>query len=91
MRIEFTQAARRHKVGQARVRYVIAHPFVVDRVPAPEGSPVTDDRIVFLGDDETGRALEVMAVEIEGDGLLVIHAMDLRNKYRDLYEEWRPQ
>ena len=38
------------------------------------------------GDDATGRALEVMAVRTER-GLLVIQAMDLRTKWRALYEE----
>jgi len=45
MRIEFTQSARRHKIGKARVRQVLANPLVV------------------------------------------IHAMDLRPKFRALYEE----
>jgi hypothetical protein len=43
-------------------------------------------RLLFLGDDATGRALEVIAVE-ERDRLVVIHAMDLRAKFRRLYEE----
>jgi len=30
-----------------------------------------------------------MAVELEGDSLLVIHAMPLRNRYRAQYEEAR--
>ncbi len=68
---------------------MIEHAFFRDRVPAPTGSTVTDDRLVFLGDDHTGRALEVMAVELDGGDLLVIHAMDLRDKYRQLYEEGR--
>ena len=43
------------------------------------------ERIVFLGRDDSGRLLEVMAVPIEG-GLLVIHVMDLRPKWRGLYQ-----
>lgn len=39
-----------------------------------------------MGDDATGRALEVMAGRTDR-GLLVIHAMDLRPKWRALYEE----
>jgi hypothetical protein len=42
---------------------------------------------MFLGDDDTGRALEVGAVEIGEDRLLVIHVMDLREKYRGPYEK----
>ena len=41
---------------------------------------------MILGDDDTSRALDVIAVE-EDDVLLVIHAMDLRPKFRTLYEQ----
>jgi hypothetical protein len=45
--------------------------------------------LLFLGDDPNGEALEVMAVELCGQELLVIHAMPLRERYRDQYEEAR--
>jgi len=60
------------------------------RVAPPSGG--TDERILYLGDDEEGVPLEVMAVELSGDDLYVIHAMPLRAKYRPQYEEakkWR--
>jgi hypothetical protein len=69
---------------------VIQHCGLVFHVPPPEGQ--ADERLLFLGDDEDGVALEVMAVEVEDDGLFVIHAMELREKYRPQYEEakrWR--
>lgn len=49
-------------------------------------------RLVFLGDDAKGTALEVMAVELmavelDDRSLLVIHAMSLRDRYRKQYEE----
>lgn len=56
---------------------------------APEKASL---RLVYLGDDEEGIALEVMAVELADDALLVIHAMPLRDRYRKQYEEakkWR--
>jgi len=56
---------------------------------APAGAST---RLVFLGDDAKGTALEVMTVELEDDTLLVIHAMPLRDRYREQYEEakkWR--
>jgi hypothetical protein len=81
--VEFTQSARRHKIGRARVRQVLADPVVVVRIEEPHDPRV---RMLYLGDDESGRALEVVAVE-EGDRLVVIHAMDLRDKFRMLYEE----
>lgn len=84
--VEFAQSARRHRIGRGRVLEVLADPVVVLNVPDARGR---QGRIVFLGDDATGRALEVMAVATER-GLLVIHAMDLRRKWRRHYEEaWR--
>lgn len=47
---------------------------------------------MFLGDDGEGVPLEVMALELEEGELYVIHAMDLRDRYRPQYEEaktWR--
>ncbi len=81
--IEFAQSARKHRVGRARVRQVLADPLAEAVLPAEEGR---QERLVFVGDDATGRALEVMAVRTDR-GLLVIHAMDLRPKWRALYEE----
>lgn len=80
--ITFARSARRHKIGRARACYVIEQPYVIIRQPAPEGSPLQDDRLVYLGDDHTGRALEVVAVETGEDSLHVIHVMDLRDKYQ---------
>lgn len=51
-----------------------------------------DNRLVCLGDDANGRAIEVIAVEGDKDDLIVIHAMPLRDKYLAQYEEakqWR--
>lgn len=73
----------RHRIGRTRALYVIANPIVEITIPGGEGR---EERLVFLRDDQTGRALEVMAFPIK-TGLLVIHAMDLRPKWRRLYEE----
>ncbi len=64
---------------------MIEHCGLVFRIPPPTGQ--LDERLVFLGDDEEGVALEVMAIELEGGGLYVIHAMNLRERYRPQYEE----
>ena len=81
--IRFTRSARKHRVGRARVVYVVEHPCVVVRQIRPDEREV----VMFLGDDDTGRALEVGAVEVSEDLLLVIHAMDLRDKFRGPYEQ----
>lgn len=57
---------------------------VIDE-PAPADSPHRDDRVVFLGADEDGTMLEVMAVATE-DGFFVMHAMPIRRKYLDYLE-----
>lgn len=48
-----------------------------------------DKRIGFFGDDREGVAIEVMAVEREEDEFLVIHSMNLRDRFRGYYEEAR--
>lgn len=84
MEIRFAQSARRHKIGRERVRQVIAAPRVVFEIETPSSEQA--DRLLILGDDHTGRELEVVVVSLEDGSLLVIHAMDLREKYRDAYE-----
>jgi hypothetical protein len=75
------------------VRYVIEHCGLRFLQPPPAGAPATgDDRVVFLGDGPGGEPLEVMAVEMRDGELLVIHAMALRDRYLNQYEEakaWR--
>jgi hypothetical protein len=39
---------------------------------------------VFLGPEEDGELLEVMAIETDSGGLLVIHAQPIRDRYLDL-------
>jgi hypothetical protein len=79
---EFTQSARRHRVGRERVRQVIADPVAIMSGTTPEGREVQ----LYLGDDHTGRALEVGVLDKDDGGRLVIHVMDLREKYSSYYE-----
>ncbi len=83
MQVDFAQSARRHRVGRARVLQAMQNAAVTAQMPA-EGD--RQERIVYLGEDDSGRALEVLAVRTDR-GLLVIHAMDLRAKWRGLYEQ----
>ncbi|NHD18986.1 MULTISPECIES: hypothetical protein [unclassified Actinopolyspora] len=41
---------------------------------------------LYLGDDDTGRALEVGVLDTEEGDQLVIHVMDLRDKFRPYYD-----
>ncbi len=80
----FAQATRRHRVGKARARFVIANPVVVLTLPAPSAG--RDERTVYLGDDHTGRPLEVITVPSSKGGLYVIHVMGLTTRFRPYYE-----
>jgi hypothetical protein len=85
--VRFARSATRHRISKDRIRYVIANYRVRFEEPPQEGLGQRSIRIVYLGDDADGQELEVMAVELEGGGLYVIHAMPLRKKYRTKYEE----
>lgn len=87
VRIEFTQSARRHRIGRARARHVIADPVAIVPATTPEGRVMQ----IYLGDDHTGRALEVGALAKDDGGLLVVHVMDLREKYRSYYESGKEE
>ena len=65
--------------------YVIENAVAVLRQARP-GQP---DVVIHLDDDQTGRALEVGAVELDDGHLVVIHAMDMRNKFRRTYDQER--
>ncbi|TQS29587.1 hypothetical protein [Microbispora sp. KK1-11] len=70
-RIRFTQSARKHRIGTARVLAVIrGQP---PRTVPPPG-PGLDEQWHWLGVDDRGLELEVIAVLTE-KYLLVIHAM----------------
>lgn len=61
--IEFAQSARKHRIGRARVRQVVANPLAQAVLPAQGGR---QERLVFLGDDQSGSSLEVVAVRKDG-------------------------
>jgi hypothetical protein len=90
MSVRFARSATKHRVSRDSIRHVIAHYRVRFEEPPPAGSPASrSTRVVYLGDDPRGRALEVVAVAGEHGDQLVIHAMPLREKYREHYEETR--
>lgn len=75
MRIRFTQAARRHRIGRGSARFVLAHSSPTD-ITTAEDSPAW----LWVGVDERGRELEIVAVQAQGEKdpepvLLVLHVM----------------
>ena len=75
MRIEFTNSARKHKIGKQRVREVIA-----TSTPTMffEGGV---SKLRWIGKDRRGLELEILALE-EGEVWLVIHVMPLNFRRR---------
>lgn len=89
-RITFARSATRHRISRERSLHVIERCGIqfVDRYWNSATSDV-DRRIYFLGGDLEEVALEVIAVELEEEDFRVIHAMELRDRFRGLYEEAR--
>jgi hypothetical protein len=88
--LRWARSATKHRISHERTRYVIAHCGLRFEQSPPAGAPAgADPRLLYLGDDPDGVALEVMAIELEDSSLLVIHAMPLRERYRKQYEEAR--
>jgi hypothetical protein len=88
--IRFARSATKHRISRKRPLYVIEQcGFQVIERRRSESLRGPDRRVLFLGDDLEGVALEVLAAENEQEEFTVIHAMNLRNKYLRLYEEAR--
>ena len=84
--LRWARSATRHRVSRLRSRFVIDHAGVVFIQPAaPPDRP--DPRLVWLGDDADGEALEVMAALTREGDVLVLHSMPLRDEFRPMYEE----
>jgi hypothetical protein len=81
----WARSATKHRTSRERSRYVIEHCGLRFEQGCPPGDAPAeaDPRLLYLGDDADGVALEVMAIELEDGRLLVIHAMPLRNRYRE--------
>jgi hypothetical protein len=81
MEIRHTRSSTRHRISRPRSRCVVETAGVIFAEPAPSGSVLTDPRLVFLGPDQQGELLEVMAIQTGDGGLLIIHAQPIRDRY----------
>jgi hypothetical protein len=87
--IEFARSATRHRVGRRHTFNVIRHAGICFEEKREAGPK---PRLYYFGDGENGRELEVIAVKLEADRLLVIHSMAMRARFRIDYLEaarWR--
>ena len=79
MRIKFTQASRKHRIGKTRVLFVMENysPSLL------EGNLDYIERYVWIGKDDRGLELEVVALILE-EYLLITHVTptDLRKGKR---------
>jgi len=83
--IRWARSATKHRVSKSQITYVIEHSRFAVRLPPSTGR--THDRFLFLGKDQDGRSLEVVALLLDEGDLLVIHAMPMRKKHRAFYLE----
>jgi len=87
-RLRWARSATRHRISRKRIRHAIENcVLVIEKDPPPSHPTGSDKRFVFLGDDEEGVPLEVIAVEPASGSLFVIHAMKLRQRFKNDYEE----
>lgn len=88
--ITFARSATKHRISRERSLYVIetCGLQIIERHWRRAASG-PDRRVTFLGDDLEGVALEVMAAERYEEEFVVIHAMNLKDRHRGLYEEAR--
>ena len=80
MEIRYTQSARKHRIGKARANFVMKNfPFTL--ITGEEGESA---QRVWIGNDNRGLELEIVAVVLE-DYLLVTHVMptSLRRRKKD--------
>lgn len=85
--IRWARSATKHRISRKRSGHVVRTATTIIKQPPPTNAPAgADDRLVFLGPDQDGTLLEVMAIETDR-GLLVIHAMPMRDKYIPYLEE----
>jgi hypothetical protein len=85
--IQWRRSATRHRVSRHRSLYVVERAHWALELPRPDDDPRRDPRLLFLGEDRAGVVLEVIGVETGARVLALIHAMPLRKKYREAYEE----
>jgi hypothetical protein len=89
-RIRWARSATKHRISKKRIRHALEHCLAILEQDPPEGARLESElRLVFLGEDAAGFPLEAIAVETERESLMVIHAMELRPRYRSTYREVR--
>jgi hypothetical protein len=87
--ITFARSATTHRISRQRSLHVIEHCGLQIVEHHSAATRAVDQRVVFIGDDLEGVTLEVIAIEEEEEEFAVIHAMNMRKRFRTIYEEVR--
>lgn len=89
-RIKWARSASKHRISKKHICHALEHCLAILEQNPPKASRLkAEPRLVFLGEDAAGSPLEVIAVETDRESLMVIHAMELRPRYRSAYREVR--
>ena len=80
--IRFAPSASKHEISRESIRYVIRHCGLAFDAPPLPGSLYTEDRLLILGDDRAGVAIEILATELENGDLYVFHAKPMVSSIR---------
>jgi hypothetical protein len=79
VRVEYTQAARKHRIGRAHVRHVLG-----TSRPSETVTRRGDPALLWTGEDRAGRTLEVIGVWVRTRGgqpvLLIVHVFPVALK-----------
>ena len=82
MHIKFTQAARKHRIGKARVTYVIEN----YEYRVLESDDEKKIQYVWVAEDDRGIELEIIGVVLESY-VLITHVMP--TSFRRRKKQWR--
>jgi hypothetical protein len=86
-KLRWARSATKHRISKGRICHALENCRAILKEDPPAGNARGRAiRLVFLGEDSAGAALEVIAVPTDHANLMVIHAMELRPRY---YEEVR--
>lgn len=78
--MEIHPSARKHGIPDEDIRHAVKHYMYVAAIDS-DGPPW---RVLYLGPNRAGNLLEVVTVDRDDDGELVIHAMKKRRHLRFL-------
>jgi len=73
--------ARKQKIADSDIIYVIRNAIYIIELDEYQ------NKLLYIGFDESGRNLEVITVEVVENEIIAIHAMKLRNSTLKLIEE----